>query len=138
MNQTAKNYALFLLLAICLIAAVGMRLSRSSLLKRRDPDMRYLVMVGQAGEMREQGDFVGAARLLRWAIKSSPMQYGAYLSLGDTLLKSGDTNAALSNYELALMYCGKSPTNALSSDAQRGERLLIEERIANLRRKGSP
>jgi len=83
--------------------------------------------------LNRNGDMEGAIVELRMAIKEAPERYEAYHQLADILLQRGDTNGAISNYELALRYCGNGPTNLIPLKAQHAERVRIEEKIRQLR-----
>lgn len=128
-----RRQTLWLAAGIAVICAIEIWWHRTPLLVRVNPDMYYLLMVGQAGEMRDKGDLKDAEETLKRAIARFPTWYNAYLSLGDTLLKAGDTNGALSNYRLALEYCGRTPTNYAPIEAQARERGMIENRIQHLK-----
>jgi tetratricopeptide (TPR) repeat protein len=92
----------------------------------------YMIRIAQAEDLRQKGDMLNAEAELYSAIRLLPTRYEAYLNLGDILLEKGNTNAALDNYNLALRYCGSSPTNVLPHELQERERNLIVERISEL------
>jgi|SRR6266542_3871586 len=103
-------------------------------LRPADPDLRYLLMFFSAKDLEAAGDVSGAEAALRSAIHECPNRYEAYLALGDLVIKRGETNAAISNYTVALAHCGASPTNIVTIEAQRVERTLISNRIQRLRK----
>ena len=103
-------------------------------LRPPDPDSRYLLMFLRAKDLEAAGNVSGAETILRFAISECPNRYEAYLALGDLVIKRGETDAAISNYSAALSYCGASPTNIVTIDAQRAELTLISNRIHSLRK----
>lgn len=100
--------------------------------KLLDQDMLYFIALGTAFEKRNSGDLQGAEETLKTAIAKWPRRYEAHMYLGNLLLERGDTNGALSNYMMAVRYCGMSPTNFVPMEVQLRERARISERIRKL------
>lgn len=131
---SANKKAVVALLAVVALIVIGeVWWHRISLLERLDPANYYTVLAGEASEAAERGDFSKAGQLFRRAIKKYPHQYWAYAGLADVLLKEGNTNMALINYDTAIQYCGKSFTNLLSTGQQLEERRRLQERVDKLR-----
>lgn len=98
-----------------------------------DAETSYLLLLGKAEDLRHDARLIEAESALKSAIQLEANRYEAYNDLGNLLLSRGETNAALTNFDKALLYCGKSPTNLLSLQAQKNERALIEGKIQKLR-----
>lgn len=98
-----------------------------------DADTTYTLVIGKAEELRQKNNTAQAESVLKYAISLNPNRYEGYLDLGDLLLSRSETNAALTNYDAALLYCGHSPTNLLSIEDQVKERGLIIKKIHKIR-----
>ncbi len=95
--------------------------------------MAYTVRLLEAHGLERQGDDEGAVTALNAAIGEDSERFEAYLSLADIRLRRGDTNEAILNYELALRYCGSSPTNVIPLTAQVRERVRIADKLRQLK-----
>jgi len=129
----SKSRIVLLSLVLCGLVIADWWMHSTPMLRRIDPELYYLIKVGEAGQLRDHGDLIAATRALKSAAREFPTYYQAYFSLGNVLLEAGNTNAALSNYIEALNFCGKCPTNLTPINAQLAERHLIAERIRGLR-----
>lgn len=98
-----------------------------------DEHLLYLVALGTAFEKQKAGDRQGAKAALEAAIANWPRRYEAYMYLGNILRELGETNAAVSNYMMAIKYCGTSPTNIIPMEVQRRERERLIQRLQGLR-----
>ncbi len=97
-----------------------------------DSNKRFLIEYSLAKDLQQSGNIIAAENSFRSAIQINTKRYEAYLGYGNLLLSRGDTNTALSNYNQALKYCGKSPTNILSQEMQLHERKYISAIIQRL------
>jgi tetratricopeptide (TPR) repeat protein len=80
-----------------------------------------------------QGKYGDAIDTLKAAIEIDPNRFEAYFYLADLELRQGKTNSAILNYELALKYCGASPTNLIPSAMQERETANISAKIRQLK-----
>ncbi len=132
-----KQRRLNAVLKVTLAVVVGLLLGKALWClvpkeKLLDQDLLYLVALGTAFEKQKAGDLQGAKETLKAAIAKWPRRYEAYMYLGNILLELGETNAALSNYMMAIKYCGTSPTNFVPMEVQIRERERLIERLKKL------
>lgn len=131
--RLTKRDILICAVILTLVAVGELWWHRVPLLQRVEPGSYYYLLMATADQQAKQGDVRAAENLLRSAIRKFPEAPDAYQSLGDTLLKAGDTNGALTNYELAIERLGKGFTNLLSVTQQLAERPFIENKIRSLK-----
>jgi tetratricopeptide (TPR) repeat protein len=125
-----------LLLVLCVIIGVAIAADWlwhfAPLMERRNADLGYLMLIGEANERKDTNDLKGAEMVLNNAIRAYPDRYEAYYELGILADKSGEREAAYTNYLKALQICGSGPTNLVPHSVQLSEKKRILQHLYEL------